>query len=392
MKKEKSSSNILFGNKNKDLAIALWVLIIGRTFYGLLHIFFMNNGPGIFINIILTDLILGFALFMSAKGYYRLPNLLAGMVLSISILSASYIDNGNIIHLFILVLPIILVSIQLEMLFVTAYSLFNIVLIIVFTLITGKINFSQASMPIFFILTVTGLLYLNVKYRHKNEEERINILFHTRDATIYALAYMAEMRDNNTGRHLERTSQYISILAKSLSKHEDFCNYITEEYIRDLEKAAILHDIGKVGVPDSILLKPASLSIQEFNEIKNHCEYGVRIIQKAQEKIRNKSIFDIAKELVHFHHEKWDGSGYPLGLNGSNIPISARLMSLVDVWDALRNERPYKKAFTPEKSKSIILNASEIHFDPLIVSLFVKNYTYFKDISINMEDESLSAY
>lgn len=378
--KNKLTSKIL-KNKSRDLVIALWVIIIGRSLYGITAYFFLNGKPEIILNILITNILLGAALYISYKGYYRLTNLMAGSVFSLSILMTAHYDGGNIIHLFILVLPVIMISIQLEMVYILFYSGFTILSIIVYTAFSGAIEFSQSYMPIAFILTVTGLLYLNVKYRQNVEKERIEAVFQISDATIYALAYAAEVRDRTTGSHLDRTAQYMRILAESLMTNDEYHDYITADYILDLEKAAVLHDIGKVGVSDSILLKPGKLTADEFDEMKKHCEYGVDIIRKAQEKIFYKSIFDIALEIIRSHHEKWDGTGYPSGISGNAIPLSARLMSLTDVWDALRNDRPYKEAFSAENSKSIIEDGRGTQFDPLIVDAFIENYDRFKKIS-----------
>ncbi len=205
--------------------------------------------------------------------------------------------------------------------------------------------------------------------------ERLSI---TQDVTIFALAYQAELRDEETGKHLERTSRYVELLARELSKLPNYREYLTKSYIDDLVKAAPLHDIGKVGVPDSILRKPGKLDKKEFNIMKRHCEYGSKILEVANKRLGFQSFLKIAIQIVRYHHEKWDGQGYPYGLKGEDIPLSARIMALSDVYDALRSERYYKKGISHEKAVEIILSEKGKHFDPDIVDAFYKISDEFK--------------
>jgi response regulator RpfG family c-di-GMP phosphodiesterase len=221
----------------------------------------------------------------------------------------------------------------------------------------------------------------------QNEVIKVNKkLTQTEKVTIFALAYQAELRDKETGKHLERTAQYVRLLAEKLAETPKYRSYLSPDYIADLEKSAPLHDIGKVAIPDSILRKPGKLTPEEFEIIKKHCEYGMRVLKIADEKLSFQSFLKIAIQMVASHHERWDGKGYPKGLKEDAIPISGRIMSLADVYDALRNDRCYKKAFSHEETCKIILNGNRMQFDPDLVDVFNKIENRFHEISVTMAD------
>jgi len=195
-------------------------------------------------------------------------------------------------------------------------------------------------------------------------------LQNARMSTILGLAKLAEYRDEGTGTHLERIREYAKILAQALAQNSAFRDLITAEYIDDIYQSSILHDIGKVGIPDAILLKPDRLNAQEFEIIKRHTLLGGDVIRAIESQIEGKSFLQMGKEIAYNHHEKWDGSGYPMGLKGENIPLSARIVALADVYDALTSERFYKRAYTHDKSSHIILSLKGSHFDPRVVEVF----------------------
>ena len=199
----------------------------------------------------------------------------------------------------------------------------------------------------------------------------------TRNATILGLAKLAEYRDNHTGDHLRRLQDYLLILGRELSRHPEYTGYITEDYLRDLRISSILHDIGKVGINDSILLKPGPLNEKEFEQIKEHSRIGYQVINEIDKNISSQSFYTIGKEIALHHHEKWDGSGYPDGCSGSRIPLSARLVALVDVYDALTSDRPYKNAFSHDEAVRIIRDGRGSHFDPDIVDAFDRVHPEF---------------
>ncbi len=196
-------------------------------------------------------------------------------------------------------------------------------------------------------------------------------LQNARMATILGLAKLAEYRDEGTGTHLERIREYVKIIAEELAKNPKYQNLITPEYIDDIYQSAILHDIGKVGIPDAILLKPDKLTDEEFAVIKRHTLLGGDAIKAIEYQIEESAFLKMGKEIAYNHHEKWDGSGYPTGLKGEDIPLSARIVALADVYDALTTERFYKRAYTHEKSRRIIIDLKATHFDPEIVDVFL---------------------
>jgi len=195
------------------------------------------------------------------------------------------------------------------------------------------------------------------------------------NVSIRALAHLAEIRDLDTGEHILRTQSYIELLARQLQSHPDYKHIIDDNFVDLVTRSAPLHDIGKVGIPDSILLKPGKLDDDEWIVMKTHSELGAKAIELAENDINQPLEFlSLAKEIAHWHHEKWDGSGYPDGLSGEGIPVSARLMALADVFDALTSERVYKAAIPFDQAKEIILDCSGTHFDPNIVDAFIQSY------------------
>ena len=207
------------------------------------------------------------------------------------------------------------------------------------------------------------------------------------DVTINALGELAETRDPETGHHLWRTKQYVRILAERLQAHPRFSNFLTDNVIELLVKSAPLHDIGKVGIPDYILLKPGKLSDEEWSIMKTHSLLGTLALERAgREAGRNVEFLEIAKQITHFHHEKWDGSGYPDGLKSDAIPIPARLMALADVFDALISRRVYKSPMPVEQARDIIAGERGSHFDPDVVDAFSACFDDFVAIARNYQD------
>lgn len=220
----------------------------------------------------------------------------------------------------------------------------------------------------------------------KSLKESTENLQKTQDVTILTLASLAETRDNETGAHILRTQRYVKSLAEELSLDESYADRLDERHINLLFKSAPLHDIGKVGVPDSVLLKPGKLSDEEFMEMKKHPKLGRDSLRHAEKMLGESSFLNLAQEVAFTHHEKWDGSGYPLCLAGENIPLPGRLMALADVYDALISERIYKRAFSHEEAKDIIIKDSGSHFDPRIVEAFVAVENDFVTIAKNFKD------
>lgn len=202
------------------------------------------------------------------------------------------------------------------------------------------------------------------------------------DVSIRALGRLAEIRDPETGNHLRRTQGYVRTLAMQLRFHPRFAAFLTAHNIEVLVKSAPLHDIGKVGIPDHILLKPGQLTADEWVIMKTHSRLGYLAIEQAEQDAEHRIEFlSMAKEIAHYHHEKWDGSGYPDGLAGDVIPISARLMALADVFDALLAHRVYKAGLPVEEALQIIRGGRGCHFDPDVVDAFFARQNVFLAIA-----------
>lgn len=211
------------------------------------------------------------------------------------------------------------------------------------------------------------------------------------EVTILSLASLAETRDTDTGNHLRRTQHYVKILAEFLRSSPRFAHFLNDATIALLFKSAPLHDIGKVGIPDSILLKPGRLEPEEFEIMKTHTTLGRNAIAYAERALGIKVDFlRLAKEIALSHQEKWDGSGYPQGLAGDNIPISARLMALADNYDALTTNRVYRAAMSHEQAAEIIITGKGSHFDPEIVDAFIQLQQSFREIARQFADDEPS--
>ncbi len=188
---------------------------------------------------------------------------------------------------------------------------------------------------------------------------------------ISSMATVVEERDQNTGGHIARTENYVRLLIKNMKKEEEYAN-LTEDFYTNVLLAAPMHDIGKIKISDSILNKPGKLTDEEFAVMKKHSEYGADIIRKTMQNVENEDYFTIAYNIAKYHHERYDGKGYPEGLKGEDIPLEARMMALADVYDALISERVYKKPYSKETARKIIEEGKGTQFDPKLAKLFLK--------------------
>ncbi|MBN2509132.1 MAG: PAS domain S-box protein [Spirochaetales bacterium] len=218
-------------------------------------------------------------------------------------------------------------------------------------------------------------------------QESFNQLKEAQSAAILGFAKLTEFRDKGTGKHLERMREYARVLVTKLKDNPKYANYITDSYIEDIYISATLHDVGKVGVEDHILLKEGPLTDEEYEKIKEHVKLGGRALAEIDVSMDKRSFLTIGKEIAYYHHEKWDGTGYPEGRKGEHIPLSARIVAIADVYDALTSERSYKKAYTHEEAVRIITEESGKHFDPEIVQVFLANHEVFQRIKRFVEFE-----
>jgi putative two-component system response regulator len=224
-------------------------------------------------------------------------------------------------------------------------------------------------------------------FLEREVDKRTSDVVAIQDVTTIALASLAETRDSDTGNHIRRTQFYVKVLAENLRSTPGLTAWLVDSYIARLYKSAPLHDIGKVGIPDRILLKPGRLEAHEFEIMKGHTTLGRNAIEHAERQLGMKVEFlTMAKEIALSHHEKWDGSGYPQGLSGDKIPISARLMAIADVYDALISRRIYKDGIPHEKAVAIIVEGSGSHFDPQMVDAFLKLQETFRAIAARYSD------
>jgi len=202
--------------------------------------------------------------------------------------------------------------------------------------------------------------------------QRIQQIRQTQGVAMVGLAKLAEYRDPETGQHLERMRNYSRLIAEELSTQDNYADYITAEYIEGIYSSSPLHDIGKVGIPDAILLKPGRLTPQEFEIMKTHSKIGGDALEAADRQLEGESFLTVGKEIAYHHHEKWDGTGYPDGLAGEDIPLSARIVAIADVYDALTSKRVYKEAISHDQARAIIIESSGHHFAEEVVRAFIK--------------------
>lgn len=234
---------------------------------------------------------------------------------------------------------------------------------------------------------------LNSKLRQRVSEqmEEIEIanknLVKAQNATVLALAKLSECRDTDTGMHLERVGYFCECLAIALAKRPDFL-HIDERFIKTIKNVAPLHDIGKVGIEDKILLKPGALTEEEFEIMKTHTILGAQTFLEVKEAMPDTPYVEMAYEVIRYHHEKYDGSGYPDHLAGEEIPLSAQIMAVADVYDALRSKRPYKEPMSKEQVREVILSSEGRHLSPLMVALFQECEETFDQIYERLKDKN----
>ena len=204
----------------------------------------------------------------------------------------------------------------------------------------------------------------------------------TQSAAILGFARLTEYRDVDTGKHLERIREYTRVLAVGLSQVPKYADYISAGYVEDLCLSSILHDVGKVGIEDALLLKPGRLDKAEFERMKLHATLGGEALRTVDREIKRESFLTIGKEVAFYHHERWDGTGYPSGKKGEDIPLSARIVALADVYDALTSKRTYKAPLSHDDAVEVILSERGTHFDPDVVDVFARNLDTFRRIQM----------
>lgn len=217
--------------------------------------------------------------------------------------------------------------------------------------------------------------------------EQVKEISDSQMATIYALAKLAEKRDDDTGKHIDRVRAVSKALAIQLRDNDEHPGVIDEKFIDNLFRASPLHDVGKVGVPDAILLKPGKLTPDEFEIIKTHTVIGAETLEAVKRQYPNNAFVNTGIDIARSHHERWDGTGYPDGLAGEDIPLAARLVTVADVYEALRSARCYKPPFSREKSRDIILEGSGSQFSPSVVRAFQNAEDHLAELYERLQDE-----
>ena len=238
-------------------------------------------------------------------------------------------------------------------------------------------------------VTVSLLSIIRFRMEEKIRLKRTRDMVTAQNLTLIGITSLAATRDKETGMHIRRTATFVKILARRLQRSPRFKERLDDHTIEVMYKSAPLHDIGKVGVPDAVLLKPGKLTQEEFKEIQKHTDLGWRAIDEAEKASGidgDTSFLKVSKEICQSHHEKWDGSGYNHGLKGEEIPLSARIMAVADVYDALTSKRVYKASFDHTKAKNIIVEGRGSHFDPDVVDAFLKEQEQFQRIAVEMAD------
>ena len=233
----------------------------------------------------------------------------------------------------------------------------------------------------FFILSISFIL-LYIKEREKSHQA----LLASHTATLDSISLIASLHDEETGEHIQRTKNYVKVLAEYFYKKKMHLDILNPKYINLIYEAAPLHDIGKIGIPDSILKKPGKLTDEEFEVMKTHAILGRNVIQNTMNSYNKNEFLNVAYNIAFYHHEKWDGTGYPNGLNGNSIPLEAQFMTMADVYDALISKRRYKEAFSFEKAERIIIEGGGTVYSPELIDAFIEVKDKFREIALRWKD------
>lgn len=225
-----------------------------------------------------------------------------------------------------------------------------------------------------FVMTIIIIVLIMQGNKRSFYHERVSGM---QSGMITFMAEVVENRDDNTGGHIRRTAEYVACIAKELKAQEIYCDILTDRYVSDMVVAAPLHDIGKIHIPDAILNKPGKLTAEEFEVMKTHTTAGEELLTHAKAELGESDYLNMALEMAAYHHEWWNGKGYPYGISGEEIPLCARIMAVADVFDALTSKRCYKDAMPLEKAYAIIREDSGTHFDPAVVEAFLSSGLHY---------------
>ena len=248
----------------------------------------------------------------------------------------------------------------------------------------GAVDFiSKDFVPETILARINIHLVLQRHRKHLEDlvQEKTSMVEQLQDAIMLSLSDLVECRDATTAGHAQRTIAYVRVLTRSMVAKGVYADQLTRENVRDILRAAPLHDVGKVGISDAVLEKPGKLTQEEFQQMQQHTVLGSKAIQRAIDKIQLPSFLNTVRDMTLTHHERWDGKGYPLGLREEQIPLAGRIMAIADVYDALVSQRPYKKPFSHEKAVDIIREGRGTQFDPHIADVFLEIHEKFAEIA-----------
>lgn len=346
------------------------IVLIGATAPGLLDIRSTPRDPamaGVEVNANIIDAILQGDFIVKPKGAfaYELIFLVASGLLS-TVLFVRRKAVENLIFLF---------------LFMTVTVIFTVYLF------RNGIYVSPLYPMLAYASNFALLSFLDFWSEELKVKEKIKVQLATQDAMIETIANITETRDPETGGHIKRTRAYVKTLAGHIRNRPEYAGIVNNSFIEQLYQSAPLHDLGKVGIPDHILLKNEDLTVEEYELMKKHTQYGKSVIDAANAKLVDSSFLTFAGEMAQSHHEHWDGKGYPNGLKGEEIPLSGRIMAIADVYDALVSSRPYKEGLSHEKAVEIILAGRGSQFDPQLIDAFGEIHTKFQAISEQFADD-----
>jgi adenylate cyclase len=364
--KKISAVDLLSGKVDKNILKGKFVFI-GSSAIGLHDRYLISTGEsiaGTIIHATLIDNIINKSLRYQPESMKNINFLLSIVVLIVLLF---YMQRKK---------QIVLVSVfALSFLFYSIFSIF---------MLKNSIYISSAyflvPLGIGFFMISTILVMINYQEQKRFFQE----ISKAHSSTIDSMALVVESRDTETGAHIQRTKEYIRCLGEYLYDNDIYKDVLTPEFRLLVYKASPLHDIGKVAIPDNILKKPAKLTKEEFDLMKEHPRIGKEVLENASKDHEDNEFLKIALRIAYSHHEKWDGSGYPNGLKGDNIPLEARMMALADVYDALISKRVYKKPISFEDSEQIVVDGSGTHFDPVLVDAFIELKDKFKEIAIRI--------
>jgi adenylate cyclase len=345
------------------------IVLIGSAITASQPIYKLSSGRAITNNIIngyLIQNILTDKLFVQPD-FFKMLNMLIATLLSLIIILLL------VKRFYILILTIFFATIFLSTFYTYVFFEKNIYISLGY-LLTPFISH-------FFVINFFFII-INIKDKNQFYEE----LLKSHSSAVESIALISAIRDDETGEHLQRTKIYIKELANYLLKHKKYTHILNKRYINLIYQAAPLHDIGKLGIPDSILKKPAKLTKEEYEIMKQHPILAKNAIEKAMKYYDKNDFLNIAYNIAYYHHERWDGSGYPVGLKGDEIPLEAQLMAIADVYDALVTKRYYKDEFSFDKAEEIIVEGAETQFNPLLVEAFIALRYRFREIARKYRD------